>query len=193
MNTFRLFILTFLCIASAIPKAEAILDIFTVYSTRNNTIKKIVLEALGTPTKKWERTSAPIPEEYGNSSIYVPEGLDRRNPSTYFYFDEINYAKHPTRHNLKDLYIHITNEAIGKGCSFNIICQDEKTLAFETYNSSDKVSQKLHEIYLIVDLGGSNFRNYTYGTKYENLTEEQKTFWIQLFRYMEDQIKYVRK
>jgi hypothetical protein len=183
-----IFIALFMCMA--LPNAEALLDIFIVYGKRNNAIEKIILEALNTPTKEWERIRVPIPEKYESDSSYAPKGSDRKDPSTAFFFSECYFAKHPTLHTLDDLY---SNSIVGSlYVSFKPIFRDEKTVAFEIVNSSNKASLKEHTVKWIVDLGGSNFRAYTYRTKYENLREEEVTFWLDLFKYMEEQIKHVK-
>lgn len=182
-----LFITLLLFIAT--PKAEALLDIFTVYGKRNNTIEKIILEALNTPKKEWVRTRVPIPEKYESSSTYAPKGLDKRNPSTCVFFEELYLAKHPTLHTLNDLYCDEAMKFPYFSCQ--VLYQDEKTLSFEICKRSNQIAEREHLVGWIVDLGKGNFRMYTYRTQYENVKEEEKTFWLQLFQYMEEQIKNV--
>ena len=48
------FLLLFLLISFS-SKGEAFYDIFIVYGKHNNTIKKIILEALNSSGEKWQR------------------------------------------------------------------------------------------------------------------------------------------
>lgn len=189
MKLLRILSLIFLLSIVVTPKAEALLDIFTVYGKRSNSINNIILEALITPDKEWVRSRVPIPEEIETACTYTPKGIDKKDPSTAFYFSELNLKNHTTLHTLGDLYnnqfkndLHVTTTTLSK---------DSNSISFENYNMSERTALKEHNIEWIVDLGNGKFRRYKYHTKYENLKDHEKTFWLQLFHYMEEQIKNV--
>jgi hypothetical protein len=187
MQFTKILSLMIFCLIFSSSKTEAINDIFIVYSKENNTMKNIIIEALDTQTKKWERIAAPIPEEFWSTSTYTPINSNHQDPSEGFFFEDLHLAKHPKLHSLNDLYFNQINNK-PKEFSSKLIFQNDQTIAFETYNPSNKGYQR-HQIHYYVDAGNGNFRGYTYRKRYTNLEEHEKEFWIHLFQYMEQERK----
>lgn len=62
-----------------------------------------------------------------------------------------------------------------------------------SYTSPEKINEVplAYLLYWTIDLGGGEFRRYSYWLEGKNPTQEEKTYLIQLFQYMENQIKNV--
>lgn len=121
----KIFLSLILLLAALPQNTEALLDIFTVYGKRNNQIKSIIYETLGTQNTKWVRVRSPITESDGlcTWSVYRKEQDENaENPELELYFSELHYSKHPSIRTIDQIFEcekKINEIEAGKKCTDN--------------------------------------------------------------------------
>lgn len=182
------FLLLFLLISFS-SKGEAFYDIFIVYGKHNNTIKKIILEALNSSGEKWQRGADPVPKSYGSTSTYMLDGKTIKESERLFTFEELNYTKDPKADTPGKL-LALLKKNCPKLLTFQVIFEKENEFCIEKYDAR-KEKVKNHDLYWIVHLGNGKYRNYFFTDRENLISEEKKDSLLKIFQYMEDRIKNV--
>lgn len=219
MKKFRL-LLVFMTLLLSV-RAEAIFDSFAIfYGKKNNEIHQIILRSLDTREKKWKLTRAPHDDKDGGISSEYRENNNNKSYLIFSTFDGGKKQIFRTGTELFMRYKEkaekfpgtwVNNYANGRTektksfVSIKMVSSDEQTICFEQYISEQDITDdenpgdvkirqgkdQDHSINLIVDLGDGRLHWYVYGAQKRLIPPEEKAYIIELFKYMEAQIKNV--